>query len=91
MIIEIFGWIIHLRAYKKVHEKPNKSLASLLKEGPKLSFDGRYFYLCESDGYPIKNQISCIIEDEVNELTKATITVHISGMTEHKQRPINND
>jgi len=91
MGITLFGWTIILRIFKRKHYRPENGLrGGWVKEGaPKIAFDGKWFYMCDPDGYVLPGCIDCTITDSVHEPTKINATYFVGGMTEYRERPAN--
>ena len=89
MTIEIFGWTIQFRVFKRKRPQPNsKGLSGFLhKDGPKVSFKYPWFYLSDHEGYAMHCCTDLVIKDSVKEVSTVTATFLLGGMTEYKERP----
>jgi hypothetical protein len=83
MIIDVFGWIIQFRVYKRIHPKPNKGLsAGISEKGIKIRQIGNYFHVVDKNGDNIPIQTKLVLEDEVNEACTVTVTFLCGGFYE---------
>lgn len=84
MTIKAFGYTFYMILFKRSNHKPGRNSGpGIQADGFKLKMIDRYLFAVDPNGEPFpKGQISCKVNDRVNEISTVTITAPFAGFFE---------
>jgi len=82
----ILRWLKDIPNYRillyKKHDNKIEPVFSngFVNSGARIGYDNQFFFLLDSNGVRFKNQVSCVIKDEVNKPTVAIVLLNVSSV-----------